>query len=126
MKITIFNQEKQAVFTFDVETGKATISAEVTMDEVATEFVRAIETAVYVASQFKPDASVRDVLIEAGKGEGSGNLNIRMGDGPGSNGAMVEGLGIEEEDYTIKETVADPPNPHGVSIKNAVRRETPT
>ena len=89
--------------------------------------MRAMETAVSVTtSQFKPDRTCRAVLIEAGKGEGSGDLNIRMGDGPIRDGETVEGAGVEGSDpYEIGSSNDDPPNPQGVSIKNAVRTETP-
>jgi len=83
MKIIVKNQDEKPVFTFDVETGKA--EAHVPLNDCATEFLRGIETAVVVASQFKDGATIHDVLIEAGKGTGSGNFTIKMGSA-GSNG----------------------------------------
>lgn len=99
MKIQVIDTDDEMVFSFDVKTGKATISSKVTMDTVATEFVRAVESALTVAlSQFEPDKTIKDVLLHMGRGEGGGNFNIRMGDGP-------------------EETAHD--NPQGVSVKNA-------
>jgi hypothetical protein len=72
MKIIIKNQNQNPVFTLDVETGKA--EAHVPVNDCAAEFLRGLETVLTGAS------SIRDILLEAGKGEGSGNLVIRMGD----------------------------------------------
>jgi len=83
MKIIIKNSDGDPVFTFDVESGLTTNS--IPGNRAALEFLRGIETAVQVASQWKDGCTIRDVLIEAGRGANSGNFTITMGSA-GENG----------------------------------------
>ncbi|TFH66651.1 MAG: hypothetical protein E4G90_02410 [Gemmatimonadales bacterium] len=76
MNIIVQNSKGDPVFTFDVEKGRAT--AHISMDAIATEFLKGLETAVKYGSQFKDGGTIQDFLIEAGQGANSGNFIILM------------------------------------------------
>lgn len=85
MKIIVKNQKGEAVFTLDIEFGVATISPDVEMDDVANEFVRGLETAIFSNSQFVRGETVRDFLIRASGTKSSGDFSVVMGSSPGGN-----------------------------------------
>jgi len=76
MKIIIKNSADDPVFTLDIERGTAT--ANIPMNQVALEFLTAMEVLLGCAS-----SPVKDVSIRGGKGgDASGDLIINMGDAP--------------------------------------------
>lgn len=91
MKIIVKNQGGKSVFTFDVETG--TVSNDIPMEDAALEFLRGLETAIICGSQFKDGGTIKDFLIEAGKGENNGDFTIVTGcenlDGQQGGGVTV-------------------------------------
>jgi len=106
MKIIVQNHAGNPVFTLDVMSGKAYISPDVSMDAVATEFVHALETLIFGASQYMRGESVRDFLIRAGAPSDrwrSGDFMITMG-------------GSSEGGNNVEVTNADPSSEERVKI----------
>lgn len=92
MKIIVKNQHGSPVFTFDVEKREASVTDTVSMNRVALEFLRGLETVVMYNSQYKDGGTIQDFLIEAGRGSNSGDFTIAMGaEGPlGQKGGNID------------------------------------
>jgi len=85
VKIKIRNSKGTDVFVLDAETGKVTFDPTlISPTSAAHEFVRGLETAIAIGSQFKDGHTVQDFLIEAattGDPAKGGNFSIQMGAG---------------------------------------------
>lgn len=95
-KIRILNTAGEDVFILDLETGKATATDNVDMDEVAATFFRCLETTLYAIKNQHHDRVFREMLLVGAGGDQSGDfvmkpgiLRLLAGDGYGAPGGDI-------------------------------------